>query len=118
MTDLHNTITPPPELFKRWENLPRSLAFEAAYRAGADQELEACCEWVANYCPYFGDYPMPEEKLRATRRPKPPSLAEEALQELERTVILLMPVTGPNKVKRFAAIRRALERLQELENNG
>jgi len=43
---------------------------------GADQELEACREWVSKYLPYLGDFPMPEDKLRAARRPRPPSLKE------------------------------------------
>jgi hypothetical protein len=43
-------------------------------------------------------------------------VAELALKELERTVVLLMPVTGHKKIKRFDTIRAALKRLQELEN--
>jgi len=100
--------TPSPELFKQWEGMPRSLAFEAAYRAGADQELEACCEWVANYCPYFGDYPMPEEKLRAARRPKPPSLKEQALAALNEIEDKMLGPTVEEKL-----IRRALEQLND-----
>jgi hypothetical protein len=50
---------------------------------GADQELAACCEWVSKYLPYLGDFPMPEDKLRAARRPEPPrSLKEQALEQL------------------------------------
>ena len=52
---------------------------------GADQELAACCEWVSKYLPYLGDFPMPEDKLRAARRPEPPSLKEQALSELNLT---------------------------------
>jgi hypothetical protein len=45
---------------------------------GADQELEACCEWLQlNY-----NYPLVNHPLRATRRPNPPSLKEQALHEL------------------------------------
>ena len=43
-------------------------------------------------------------------------VAELALKELERTMVLLMPVTGKNKIKRFDTIRAALKRLHELEN--
>jgi len=53
---------------------------EKAYQAGANQELEACYEWLrAKYwiCPDFTD------ELRAARRPKPPSLKEQALHVLE-----------------------------------
>ena len=47
----------------------------AAAQWGADQELEACCEWAKqfNY-----DDECYEDKLRAARRPKPPSLKEQA----------------------------------------
>ena len=113
-------ITPPPELVQQWcRNWTHAhgefgvyLATKAA-RWGADQELDACCEWVRSSV--FIDLDG-HDALRAARRPQAPSLREQALQELERVVTLLMPVTGPNKVKRFAAIRRALERLQELED--
>ncbi len=59
----HSLITPPPELFAEWlaeaKRLhPReSTGFIAgevaklAYRAGADQELEACCEWLQGFAP-------------------------------------------------------------------
>jgi hypothetical protein len=87
------------------------VAFEAAYRAGADQELEACVKWVSEYCPYFGDYPMPEDKLRAARRPKPPSLKEQALEELENMIKAAKDFgfggTDPQ------AIRKVLEQLND-----
>jgi len=106
-------ITPPPELVQQWANaspvgiMDESWAYEMfiahhaaqwgadqqlkldaeqiekAYQAGADQELEACCAWVSKYLPYLGDFPMPEDKLRAARRrPGPSSLKERALHEL------------------------------------
>lgn len=45
----------------------------------ADQELEACCEW------FVQDWADIEtaDKLRAARRPKPPSLKEQAIAVLE-----------------------------------
>ena len=50
---------------------------------GADQELEACCEWIngetSDEC-FVG-------LLRAARRPKPPSLKEEALEELDAAIL-------------------------------
>jgi hypothetical protein len=72
-------ITPPPELFKQWEGTPRSLAFEAAYRAGADAELEACCEQLRS----LGPGQQTIDRLRTARRPKPLSLKEAALKELK-----------------------------------
>jgi hypothetical protein len=85
-------ITPPEELVAEWwskctatsDNLIGQLATQAA-RWGADQELEACVEWM-------GDSPVvwrgdPEEHpgsyLREARRPKPPNLKELALEVLD-----------------------------------
>jgi hypothetical protein len=45
----------------------------------ADQELEACIEWVRSM---FGGHPTWADELRAARRPKPPSLKEQALEAL------------------------------------
>jgi hypothetical protein len=86
----------------------------------ADQELEACCEWVENECPGYGG---PYEKLRAARRPKPPSLAEEALESMRSMQIEPCRINGitvnAELISKYNAmyntIRRALERLQELE---
>jgi hypothetical protein len=122
MTEQQHPITPPPELVERLRNdAPREIrdAFVtrerhliiAAYCAGADQELEACVKWIED-CGY---HPSVPEDLRAARRPKPPSLAEQALEALDQAD------KGLNESEwqqRSDTIRRALERLQELENNG
>ena len=106
MTD--HQITPPPELVQQWcdedpggfEMFDR-LATQAA-RWGADQELEACCkEFSARGNAGIG------KRLRAARRPKPPSLKEQALdalREAESTGCLY--VNG-----RSDLIRKALEAL-------
>jgi hypothetical protein len=88
-----SSITPPPELVKEWainrgyscaDELWEYLATQAA-QWGADQELEACVEWL-------GDAPVvynnngdlhPGSYLRDARRPKPPSLKEQALHILD-----------------------------------
>jgi uncharacterized protein YeaO (DUF488 family) len=105
----NHPITPPPELYKQWEHQPRSLAFEAAYRAGADQELEACC---ADIHTVYGK--RKADLLRATRRPKPPSLKEQALNVLMHAdgadhpvPILVLP---PEEA---GIIRRALEAMPD-----
>ena len=111
MTD--HPITPPPELVEQWLAEARKklgpyheyVATQAA-RWGSDQELEACCAWTA----IVGG----AEALRAARRPKPPSLAEEALAALEEEDDS-MPLMSLKRGERFTLIRRALERLQELE---
>ena len=85
MTEQH-PITPPPELILEWCRgwnctaelaALKGIATQAA-RWGADQELEACCEW------FVRDWTDIEtaDKLRAARRPKPPSLKEQALRAL------------------------------------
>ena len=106
MADQH-PITPPPELFKQWEFMPRSVAFEAAYRAGADMELQACCSVLHLH---DREYLHPYELL-AARRPKPPSLAEQ--------ILALIDKIQRNKemwdIRDLDVVRRALERLQELE---
>jgi hypothetical protein len=70
----------------------------------ADQELEACCEWMAKR---YGEESHAMGLLRAARRPKPPTLKEQALdalREAESTGCLY--VNG-----RSDLIRRALEAL-------
>jgi len=82
MTD--RPITPPPEMVNEWvrklEFLPdkqvfSEQVFSEVAQWGSDQELEACCEW------FVRDWNDIEtaDKLRAARRPKPPSLKEQAL---------------------------------------
>ena len=76
-------------------------ATELAQRI-ADQELEACCEWT-QYCEECGD------SLRAARRPKPPSLKEQALARLTSLEELAESMGhSPDDT-----IRRALEALPE-----
>ena len=124
MTEQQHAITPPPGLVERLRNdAPREIRDAgvtrerhlviAAYCAGADQELEACVKWIED-CGY---HPSVAEDLRADRRPKPPSLAEQALAKTEAIL------NEPNRAlltevrEALELNRRALERLQELENN-
>jgi hypothetical protein len=92
----------------QWGSNQRGMINEAMLQERADQELEACCEWVSKYLPYLGDFPMPEDKLRAARRPKPATLNSIALQMLgtiERDAHYLPEITD--------TIRRALEQLND-----
>jgi hypothetical protein len=103
MTDQH-PITPPPELIKQWQTEGRSydvlgFAIKAA-QWGADQELEACCEWTR-----LSSSDGTEESLRVTRRPKSPSLKEQALQSVKRFE------SGQDLMGDLDTIRRALEAL-------
>ena len=104
MTKQH-PITPPPELVDKLFMLDTSEEGRliAAYRAGADQELEACCKWL-----FESAYPhkVASVYLRTTRRPKPPSLKEQALLVIDTAV-------NDYRMSSDAAsiIRRALEAL-------
>jgi hypothetical protein len=114
MTD---SITPPPELVQQWAHEWNTLGVRhpdatntASYVAtraaqwAANQELEACCEWVAE------ESPVAATELRAARRPKPPSLKEQALAALNRyeAEVWCEEMTSDSSI-----IRRALEALPE-----
>ncbi len=116
-----NNITPPPELVQEWvaeiwhEGTAVRVALSDEHIAtraaqwGADQELEACCEWLQD-----PDLNVDTYKLRAARRPKPPSLKEQALKSLRHA-------PGPDypnpitllTADEHALIRRALEQLDD-----
>ena len=105
----HSPIpSPSPSLIARWwdeakqnakydEPIGPLVATQAA-RWGADMELEACCELVPGLTNY----------LRDARRPKPPSLKEQALHELN-------DVYNRDKIddSTYDTIRRALEGLDD-----
>ena len=104
-------IVPPQELIQSWGDKIIDLDFGSevdevlieVYRAGADHELEACCEWLESV---YGAYDWSTE-LHTTRRPKPPSLKEQALESLTKI---------ENNEATFldtSIIRRALEALPE-----
>jgi len=121
MTQQH-PITPPPELVQQWmeeftdpehahwKEYEGGIATRAA-QWGADQELEVCCEWIAAY-PWLDHPELLIKQLRAARRPKPPSLKEQALATLEEE-----PDDGKELLVFDTAqvniIRRALEALPE-----
>ncbi len=119
MTDQH-PITPPLELVQQWfdawaeGNLDdESFADYAVVRAaqwGADQELEACCEWVAEHIDHWPNGCDTELKLRAARRPKPPSLKEQALAALDDAIMRGDCITISNALP---TLRRALEQLDD-----
>jgi hypothetical protein len=84
---------------------------EKAAQWGADQELEACCEYLVRCAQWE---PEDVNELRAARRPKPPSLKEQALAELKK-VDMLWDTTefGDETLNSLDTIRRALEVLDE-----
>jgi hypothetical protein len=108
-------ITPPLSLMQQWEeewecfthveNIPTGsnrLAYIAAQAAqwGADQELEACCGLLIQQ-----GFDVVDD-LRAARRPKPPSLKEQALAVLDDASDRL-------DAAHENTIRRALEQLDD-----
>ena len=110
-------ITPPPELVKQWEEqflerptingcfIQSYIATKGA-RWGADQELEACCKWLPKLPPWSAD------DLRRHRRPKPPSLKEQALEALGR-FSANAHTTAHQMQNDFDLFRRALEALDD-----
>ena len=118
MTDQH-PITPPPELVQLLRNeAPQGIRdagvtrelflITAAYRAGADAELEACCKWLPKLPPWSAD------DLRKHRRPKPPSLKEQALAALQEAAYMAddSPPQGICS-DQIDTIRRALNELPD-----
>jgi hypothetical protein len=110
-----NNIYPPDHLLRKWESLiidedqNVDVVLYEAFQAGADQELEACCEWLVSE-PWFKYEHEAVEDLRAARRPKPPSLKEQALQALAESDL---GSTEAEWSQRFDTIRRALEQLDD-----
>jgi len=102
-------ITPPPELLDKWDNLPISTQeiFVVAAQWGADQELEACCEWFQEFYKTESWVTHDLKHFRSARRPKPPSLKEQALGILD---VAHQDVLGDDQI---ATIRRALEQLND-----
>jgi hypothetical protein len=113
---MKHPITPPPELVAQWTQLQAAEQAvtdhwqhiaTAAAQWGADQELEACCGELR----WRGAASEMIKYLRAARRPKPPSLKEQALAALEAD-----PKDGAMimiDAEQFNTIRRALEQLNE-----
>ena len=115
MTQEH-PITPSAELVKQWlgtyfsttitgevSDIELTLATQAA-RWGADQEVGACCQWLS-----LNGYDLIAAKFHAARRPKPPSLKEQALALISHD-----PANQPFlSEKGIAIIRRALESLPD-----
>ena len=138
MTEQH-PITPPPSLMRQWrEQAPRfpegdagreerlieraaewgydqrSKVNEAKLQQARDEELEACCEWLGTQWLGARTEGFPAE-LRAARRPKPPTQAEQAMQatlHLQDAAAHSMDATESADI-----IRRALERLKQLEDS-
>ena len=114
MTDQH-PITPPSELLQLWFEQHddynkgiNELLIEAA-RYGADQELLACGNYLKQ-CAAWEEEDVIE--FYNYRRPRPPSLKEQALETLQR----LSKDGDPCNYQEdsdWETIRRALEQLDD-----
>ena len=108
--------SPPDELVRQWTeaaSYKKGMAYPEGYeqceqrlctaaaRWGADQELEACCKWLPKLPPWSGN------DLRKHRRPKPPSLKEQALEAQRRMW------SGASNHDDWDLVRRALEQLPD-----
>ena len=118
MTKEH-PIIPSPVLIKQWrddwfendrvEYSEYSYIATRAAQWGADQELEACCDWLNGGSKI--DYDT-AALLRAVRRSKPPSLKEQALKELAWVDKHLdMPLH--NRCNAIYTIHQALKKLDD-----
>jgi hypothetical protein len=111
-----NNLAPPPELVEQWEadwhcssnTNGNGFTYFVATRAaqwGADMELEACCELMDR------DFMAGPSDLRAARRPKPPSLKEQAYAALD--AYIYGNPDHSDKQNTYNIIRRALEQLDD-----
>lgn len=108
-------ITPPPELVEQWWDGTHGAFYEfeavatQAARWGADQELKACCEWLNAQ-----RWEALAIHLRVDRRPKPPSLKEQALAALAAADGADHPIVATViTADQHSIIRRALEQLDD-----
>jgi hypothetical protein len=94
---------------QQWAHLPADWNTVAPLiaRWGADQELEACCEWLK-----LEGHEYEHQALLAARRPKPPSLKERAMRVLLESGFTL---DGRMEIEPedIDIIHRALEQLND-----
>jgi hypothetical protein len=112
MTNQH-PVTPPPDKIHNWLQLEKvdctlGQIITIAAQWGADTELEACCEWLVSEGWFRYEHEAVQD-LRAARRPKPPSLKEQALALINRRIGdgYVQMLTGADA----DTIRRAIEAL-------
>ena len=111
MTEQLHPMVPPNILLNNWESdwlnerENVDVLLTKAYQAGADTELDACCKWLD-----LEGWSGESRQLRAARRPKPPSLRQQALA-------LIDDCTDPEgdylDDNALSIIRRALEALPD-----
>jgi len=110
MTNQH-PITPPPELVEEWASMLEystdKIVFSLAAQWGADQELEACCMWITREKSV-----LLAEELGIARRPKPPSLKEQAF-----TAMLHLQKAAETNMDTIEAVHIICRALEALPND-
>ena len=107
MTNNNHPMLPTQEQLTEWdsERFDEGENFDVmmikAFPSGADQELDACCEWLDDYL-----LAPKGAQLRDARRFEPPSLKEQALAVVENSA-----VCDHLSIEHAAILRRALEAL-------
>jgi hypothetical protein len=108
----NHPITPPPEWVEEWASMleyhPDEKVFSEVARWGADQELDACCEWFQEFYKTESWVTHDLKHFRTARRPKPPTLKEQALHAAD--LLFNHSEIGECALAQ-ATIRRALEAL-------
>jgi hypothetical protein len=120
MTDQH-PVLPSSDLIGQWiiesdapgQDVCEGVAIYAA-RWGADQEFEAIIDLIKDH-EWFADPSYRIAELRAARRPKPPSLKQQALEAMRGMQIEPCILDGVNTnaalQAKYDIIIRALEAL-------
>jgi hypothetical protein len=113
-----NPIVPPLELIQKWQReanhnepmFPQVAAMAAQW--GADHQLKADAKWLDQNslnAPHLTITPI-GKCLVEKMRPKPPSLKEQALQELDKVDMLWATEEfGQETLNSLDTIRRAIE---------
>ena len=113
-------LIPTQELLNQWCYAAtgdwREIAAIAArwgYKQGADEELEACVEWLGDAPVVYNDNGdlHPGSYLRDARRSKPPTLKEQAYGALD--AYIYGELNAKDKERTYNIIRRALEQLDD-----
>ena len=108
MTNQSFPITPPPELIAKWAS--SMCGYVEAAQWGADTELDACCKYLTRRAEWEPEDVM---ELRDFRRPKPPSLKEQAIFAAAVLQSLDEICSIPELKQHWQTIRSALEALND-----
>jgi hypothetical protein len=124
MTKQQHPITPPPELVQQWTDeamqgwrtngiYERDIATLAA-QWGADQELDACCKLFESnaVCGTKFQRRSSVRDIRDKRRPKPPSLKEQAF-----TAMLHLQKSAETSMDTIEAVHIICQALEQLPND-